>query len=36
VRPASSRPNPKPGAWPAAIPAEADVYGGETLLGPLG
>jgi catechol-2,3-dioxygenase len=36
VRPASSRPNPKPGSWPATLAGEADVYGGETLLGPLG
>jgi catechol 2,3-dioxygenase-like lactoylglutathione lyase family enzyme len=36
VRPAEQRANPKTGAWPAALPAEADVYGGETLLGPLG
>jgi catechol 2,3-dioxygenase-like lactoylglutathione lyase family enzyme len=36
VRPASMRPNPKPGAWPATLPAQPDVYAGETLLGPLG
>ena len=35
-RPAAMRPNPKSGGWPATLPAESDVYGGETLLGPLG
>ena len=36
TRPAAARPYPKPGAWPATLAAEPDVYGGETLLGPLG
>lgn len=36
VRSAAMRPNPAPGAWPPALPADPDVYGGETLLGPLG
>jgi catechol 2,3-dioxygenase-like lactoylglutathione lyase family enzyme len=35
-RPAAMRPNPAAGAWPATLPGEPDVYGGETLLGPLG
>jgi hypothetical protein len=30
------RPYPKPNAWPAVLSGEPDVYGGETLLGPLG
>jgi catechol 2,3-dioxygenase-like lactoylglutathione lyase family enzyme len=36
TRPASMRPNPQPGAWPDALPDQPDVFGGETLLGPLG
>jgi catechol 2,3-dioxygenase-like lactoylglutathione lyase family enzyme len=36
ARPASSRPYPKAGTWPAVLAGEPDVYGGETLLGPLG
>lgn len=35
-RPESMRAYPEPGAWPEAIAAAPDVYGGETLLGPLG
>jgi len=34
-RPASMRPYPS-GEWPATIADAPDVYGGETLLGPLG
>jgi catechol 2,3-dioxygenase-like lactoylglutathione lyase family enzyme len=36
VRPAAMRPYPKPDAWPPALPAESDTYGGETILGSLG
>jgi hypothetical protein len=36
ARPAVTRPYPKAVAWPAALEAQPDVYGGETLLGPLG
>jgi catechol 2,3-dioxygenase-like lactoylglutathione lyase family enzyme len=35
-RPAAQRPYPEPGEWPATLPDRTDVYGGETLLGPLG
>ena len=35
-RPASMRPYPHAGAWPATLADSPDVYGGETLLGPLG
>jgi len=35
-RPAKLRPQIVAGAWPATVPDRPDVYGGETLLGPLG
>jgi catechol 2,3-dioxygenase-like lactoylglutathione lyase family enzyme len=35
-RPAAKRPVVRAGAWPEAIAEQPDVYGGETLLGPLG
>jgi catechol 2,3-dioxygenase-like lactoylglutathione lyase family enzyme len=35
-RPAALRPNVKADAWPATLPDQPDVYGGESLLGPLG
>jgi len=35
-RPAASRPSVVPGAWPATLSDQPDMYGGETLLGPLG
>jgi catechol 2,3-dioxygenase-like lactoylglutathione lyase family enzyme len=36
VRSAATRPYPMPDAWPSALSAEPDVYGGETILGSLG
>jgi catechol 2,3-dioxygenase-like lactoylglutathione lyase family enzyme len=35
-RPAASRPDVRADAWPAALAGQPDVYGGESLLGPLG
>jgi catechol 2,3-dioxygenase-like lactoylglutathione lyase family enzyme len=35
-RPAAARPRVIAGAWPDALAETPDVYGGETLLGPLG
>ena len=35
-RPAASRPNVASDAWPRVLDEQPDVYGGETLLGPLG
>jgi catechol 2,3-dioxygenase-like lactoylglutathione lyase family enzyme len=35
-RPAAMRPNVRADAWPAVLPDQPDVYGGESLLGPLG
>jgi hypothetical protein len=35
-RPAAQRPNVRADAWPAALAGQPDVYGGESLLGPLG
>jgi len=35
-RPAALRPNVRAGAWPSAVAEQPDVYGGESLLGPLG
>jgi catechol 2,3-dioxygenase-like lactoylglutathione lyase family enzyme len=36
ARPAAMRPNVVAGKWPATLSDQPDVYGGETLLGPLG
>jgi catechol 2,3-dioxygenase-like lactoylglutathione lyase family enzyme len=36
ARPAASRPKVMPNAWPATLADTPDMYGGETLLGPLG
>jgi len=36
ARPAALRPNVVAGKWPATLSDQPDVYGGETLLGPLG
>jgi catechol 2,3-dioxygenase-like lactoylglutathione lyase family enzyme len=36
ARPAALRPNVAAGKWPATLADQPDVYGGETLLGPLG
>jgi catechol 2,3-dioxygenase-like lactoylglutathione lyase family enzyme len=36
VRPPSLRPYPVAGTWPQTLRGEPDIYGGETLLGPLG
>jgi catechol 2,3-dioxygenase-like lactoylglutathione lyase family enzyme len=35
-RPASMRPYPSAAGWPDAVAETPDIYGGETLLGPLG
>jgi hypothetical protein len=36
TRPAAQRPDVRADAWPAALAEQPDVYGGESLLGPLG
>jgi catechol 2,3-dioxygenase-like lactoylglutathione lyase family enzyme len=36
VRPPAQRPSVRAGNWPVAIAEAPDVYGGESLLGPLG
>jgi hypothetical protein len=36
ARPPSMRPYPSAADWPETLPGSPDVYGGETLLGPLG
>src|SRR5665213_1702092 len=35
-RPAAQRPNVRADAWPSSLAEQPDIYGGETLLGPLG
>ncbi|HEY5348974.1 MAG TPA: VOC family protein [Candidatus Lustribacter sp.] len=35
-RPAALRPNVRADAWPSSLAEQPDIYGGETLLGPLG
>lgn len=35
-RPAEQRPHVSPSSWPQTLSETSDVYGGETLLGPLG
>jgi catechol 2,3-dioxygenase-like lactoylglutathione lyase family enzyme len=36
TRPSAARPNVRADAWPEALAGQPDVYGGESLLGPLG